>query len=220
MSSATRAQQTAEQLRQTIRDGYYTCGERLVESKIAQEIGCSQNTVRDALRQLEGEGWVHYRARHGVSVRSFTADETEEIFALWGTLERLAFAWTMETHSRVTLLNALRPRVERAHIHINEGRWTAARQCLFEFHAVIAEHSGHARTIATLAQLRNQAYLIDTDYHVHISAPADMRYERIQAYDKLLGVLKFGTLDKVKDALEHRIHDLGKPLIKWIAMHE
>lgn len=220
MSSATRAQQTAEQLRQTIRDGYYTCGERLVESKIAQEIGCSQNTVRDALHQLEGEGWVVYRARHGVSVRSFTADETEEIFALWGTLEQLAFEWTMETHSRVTLLNALRPRVERARVHINEGRWTAARQCLFEFHAVIAEHSARPRTIATLSQLRNQAYLIDTDYEVHISSSPDVRYERIQAYDKLLGVLKFGTLDKAKDALKNRVHDLGKPLIKWLAMHE
>jgi len=220
MSSATRAQQTADLLRQALRDGYYTCGERLVESKIAHEIGCSQNTVRDALHQLESEGWVQYRARHGVSVRAFTADETVEIFALWGTLERLAFEWAMEIHSRVTLLNALRPRVERARVHLNEGRWTAARQSLFEFHAVIAEHSGRQRTLAILSQLRNQAYLIDTDHDLNISSTPQARHDRLLAYDKLLGVLKFGALDKAQDALKQRIDDLGKPLIKWLAMNE
>ncbi len=105
-------------------------------------------------------------------------------------------------------------------MHLNEGRWTAARQSLFEFHAVIAEHSGRQRTLAILSQLRNQAYLIDTDHDLNISTTTEARHDRLLAYDKLLGVLKFGALDKAQDALKQRIDDLGKPLIKWLAMHE
>lgn len=220
MATTTRAQQTADLLRQSICDGYYTCGERLVEFKIAQELACSQNTVRDALRQLEAEGWVYYRARRGVSVRSFTADESEEVFALWAHLESLAFDWALENHTRVDLLKALRPLVERARDHNADGRWTAARQSLFEFHAVIAERTRRRKTAFMLTQIRNQAYLLDTDYDVHYTTPVEARIARIQAYENLLGIIKFGTLDAAKQELAKRITELGKPLVKWLAMHE
>jgi DNA-binding GntR family transcriptional regulator len=220
LSRSTRAEQVRDTLRQALYDGLYICGERLVESRIAQEMGVSQNTVRDALHLLEAEGWVSYQARQGVSVRAFTADEAEEIYALWATIERLAFRWAITKRSRVDLLQALRAPVEQAHEQLTAGHWTAARWSLFQFHARVAEQAGRTRTCAVLMTLRNQAFLLDVDYELHSVTPLDGRDQRLEAYVNLLGIIKFGDLASAEQALHDRIMDEGRPIIRWLAMNE
>lgn len=220
LNRSTRAEQIRDTLRQALYDGLYICGERLVESRIAQEMGVSQNTVRDALHLLEAEGWVTYQARQGVSVRHFTADEAEEIYALWANIERLAFRWALSQNSRVDLLQVLRGPIEVARSHLAEGRWTAARRALFQFHAQVARQAGRARTCDVLTTLRNQAYLLDVDFELHGSAALSDREHRFEAYETLLGIIKFGDLAAAEQALHDHIMDEGRPIVRWLAMHE
>src|SRR5512147_3047345 len=93
----TRAETAAETIRAAILHGGYLSGERLIEVKIAQTLDVSQNTIRDALRILEGEGWVVKNPRHGVYVRSFTAAEAAEVCTVLAAVESLILAWAMET---------------------------------------------------------------------------------------------------------------------------
>ena len=46
-----------QKLREDILNGYYKHGDELREAAVGKEIGVSRTPVREALRQLELEGW-------------------------------------------------------------------------------------------------------------------------------------------------------------------
>ncbi len=63
--------QIADQLRMLIREGEYPLGTRLpAERELAQQLGVSRPSVREALIALEVEGLVEVRSGSGVHVRS------------------------------------------------------------------------------------------------------------------------------------------------------
>jgi DNA-binding GntR family transcriptional regulator len=217
--SDTLAQTVADTLRQAIWDGVYPCGERLIELTIAHELNVSQNTVREALRILQQEGWLVYYARRGVFVRSFSPDEAEEVYELWAILEGAAFSAVSDKMTRVDLLHALRPFVQEAREYLEAGRWLAAWDALLRFHQAIAQLSERGQTITLLSQLYNQARLLEVEYEFHQPRTLESRWERIEAYEHLLGVIKFADSQTARDALSGRIIDEGKPIVRHLAMH-
>ena len=56
-------------LREAIVTGELKPGERLMEIKLANEMGVSRTPVREAIRKLEQEGLVHLTARKGAEAR-------------------------------------------------------------------------------------------------------------------------------------------------------
>jgi DNA-binding GntR family transcriptional regulator len=97
MSEATAPFQRAN-LREQIKDVIlerivsqaYPPGSRLVETRIAQELGVSQAPVREALRDLEQLGCVVHEPFRGCSVRAFSAEDLLEAFPVRAALEALA----------------------------------------------------------------------------------------------------------------------------------
>lgn len=219
-AGATRTQRVAVILRHAIRDGLYTCGERLVEFRIAQEMKVSQNTVRDALRLLEAEGWLVHRARQGVYVQAFTADQAEEIYALWAVIEQKTYEWALSRYTRTELLNELRQPLEQARDSFENGRWSLLRQAIFGWHTRLIACAGKPHTAETLSRLMNQAYLLEVDYELHQPLTQAERAERLAGYEHLLGMLKFADLPLVAPMIEQRILDDGRPIIRWLALHE
>ena len=64
--------QVREFILERILTGVYVPGQRLVETQIARELECSQAPVREALRDLEQLGCVHYEPNRGCSVQAFS----------------------------------------------------------------------------------------------------------------------------------------------------
>lgn len=215
---ATLSQVVADALRHAIREGQYLSGERLVELTIAHEFNVSQNTVRDALHILEKEGWIQNRARRGAIVRSFDADEAEEIFALWASIERVAFNWATEKGVRVDLLARLRPPIEAARQDFEAGALAQVRLALFNFHYQIVLLANRPQTTEILSRLHHQAYLMDMLFDHKSQRPQEAYDLWIGGYERVLGIIKFGDNQAAQQALVDRILDNGKPIIKWLAM--
>lgn len=78
------------QLMLAIRSGRFAPGERLREGEIAERLGLSRGTVREALRRLEQEGLVVSQPHRGVYIASLTADDAAEIFSLRQLIESYA----------------------------------------------------------------------------------------------------------------------------------
>jgi DNA-binding GntR family transcriptional regulator len=72
---------------QRITDGTYAPGHRLVELKIARELGTSQGPVREALRELEAMRLVSTEAYKGTRVRKASPMEMREAAWVRGFLE-------------------------------------------------------------------------------------------------------------------------------------
>ena len=77
-------------IRDQIMNGEHPPGARLVEDRLAAELGVSRNPVREALRVLEAEGFVEMIPRRGAVVASLSDKEVEEIFEVRLALEALA----------------------------------------------------------------------------------------------------------------------------------
>ncbi|HEX5590709.1 MAG TPA: GntR family transcriptional regulator [Candidatus Limnocylindrales bacterium] len=90
VSRSVLSDQVKDRLLQAILDGRYPPGARIVETRVARELGTSQAPVREALRDLEGLGLVVTAAFRGARVRRPSADELLEAFAVRAALESLA----------------------------------------------------------------------------------------------------------------------------------
>jgi len=77
-------------IRDQIMNGDHPPGTRLVEDRLAAELGVSRNPVREALRVLEAEGFVEMIPRRGAVVAALSDREVEEIFEVRSALEALA----------------------------------------------------------------------------------------------------------------------------------
>lgn len=79
-----------EALRQAIARGEYKPGERLVIDELAPRFGMSQIPVREALQQLQAEGFVEIQPHVGATVTRIEAGQITEIFELLESLELIS----------------------------------------------------------------------------------------------------------------------------------
>lgn len=75
------------ELRQAILSGALKPGERLVEGRLADELGVSRNPVREAIRALASEGLVEVTARRGAAVAKVSESEARETIEVRALLE-------------------------------------------------------------------------------------------------------------------------------------
>lgn len=86
----TLREKVASILRQRILDGTIQTGERIKELDVSREFEISRGPVREALRQLEQEGLVHYEPNRGCTVVTLSYEMVREMYLIRSTLETLA----------------------------------------------------------------------------------------------------------------------------------
>lgn len=80
----------AAEIRGAILRGDLKPGNRIVESRLAKQIGVAQTTVREALQELETEGLVVKFVNRETQVRKLTKDDLLKLFRVRFELEGLA----------------------------------------------------------------------------------------------------------------------------------
>jgi DNA-binding GntR family transcriptional regulator len=128
---------------QRILDGDYQPGARLVETRIAQELGVSQAPVREALRDLEQLGCIVHEPFRGCSVRAFSAEELLEAFPVRAALEALAARLAAERMTEDELLQ-LAELVEKMRAAADRGDAHDQSQANAQFHATIVRAARNA----------------------------------------------------------------------------
>ena len=200
--TATRAAAAADTIRQAILSGRYMSGERIVEVKIAQSLNVSQNTIRDALHLLEQEGWVVKQARHGVHVRSFSAEDAVEICALVESLETLVLSWAKfdkaaraDLHERITAARKLA---------YTDQRHEAFEQ-LLQFHHRIGASAGRSLTLHLLETLYNQVRLLEALRQARAPRPAYEVEQQIAAHAAIYEAIAADDLEAAHRTLHDQI---------------
>src|SRR3954471_1773534 len=103
-------------IREAILSGSIQPGDQIVESKLAQQLGSGIPLVREALIELEHQGFVQKIPYKGTMVTKLGVKEISQIFKLRVELEVLAIEWAQEHISAedVAQLRALIQKMERA----------------------------------------------------------------------------------------------------------
>ena len=100
------ADQAYRSLRADIIHGRYRAGDKLVELEIAQQLGTSQGTIREALQRLERDGLVERHMHRATYVTPIDTEAIHELFIIRSTIEGIAMRRAM-THLTPDDLNRL-----------------------------------------------------------------------------------------------------------------
>ncbi|MGC2404467.1 MAG: GntR family transcriptional regulator [Acidobacteriaceae bacterium] len=92
--------QVADYLRGMILSGRWPPGQRIVETRIAKELGIGQPTVREALGKLEEAGLVVRTQNSGCTVTQLTRTEVDQIFRMRIEMEGLAVELAVENRDK------------------------------------------------------------------------------------------------------------------------
>lgn len=83
-------EQVKDYLIDAIVKGIIPAGERIVETRIARQLGVSQAPVREAIRELDLMGLVETEPFRGSYVRKLSRADLEEVYAVRANLEGMA----------------------------------------------------------------------------------------------------------------------------------
>ncbi|MCW3024481.1 MAG: Transcriptional Regulator, GntR family [Conexibacter sp.] len=135
-----------------ILSGQYPPGERLVETRIAQELGTSQAPVREALRELELLRFVESAPFRGSWVREVSDEELVEVYPIRAALEEVAAREAAKTLGGDVAALEDEVRAMAAASDMQEQVEHDVR-----FHRLIVEASGNARLIEIWNSLQVEA---------------------------------------------------------------
>ena len=131
----TLAEATAEALREAILDGRLKAGEWLRQETLAEEMGISQMTVRDALNQLAGEGMAVRIPYKGVRVVSLSVEDIENMCTIRALLEGLASELAAE-YITPEELDQMRKLLPESTINAEMESMEGARHANRKFHEI------------------------------------------------------------------------------------
>lgn len=92
-----------EKIREDVLNDVYKSGEKIIEAKVAEEMGVSRTPVREALKQLELDGLVENIPNRGVIVKGVTTGDIDDIYEMRLAIEGIAARWSVERMSEETL---------------------------------------------------------------------------------------------------------------------
>ena len=96
-----------EELVSLIANGVLKPGQRLNEVHLAESFGVSRGPLREAARELEGQGLVISRPRQGFYVADFTARQIVDLYEMKGWIDQAIIHDVMTYLDRATCLETL-----------------------------------------------------------------------------------------------------------------
>jgi DNA-binding GntR family transcriptional regulator len=184
-------------------------GDRLSESGVAEQMGVSQTSVREAFLRLEHEGLLVKHPRRGTFVRTWSRQDLKEIALVRAVLEGLAArlatdnltpedsAWLAAT------ITDMREALQQPHsMHMIELD--------LAFHSRIWAASGHRllQQILDEIRLRTKLFMMLTRGHEVVDYPTQ--------HQLLLDALHSGNPELVEQ--EAREHVMVTAELTWLAM--
>lgn len=104
--------QVIRAMKDAILAGTIEPGASIVESKIAQQLGAGVPLIREALIELEHQGFVQRTPYKGTTVTKLSPADVKRIFALRVELEALAIEWAKD-HTTQADLDFLRQNIRK-----------------------------------------------------------------------------------------------------------
>jgi DNA-binding GntR family transcriptional regulator len=139
-------------IKEAILTGSINPGDQIVESRIARELGSGIPLVREALIELEQEGFVQKTPYKGTIVTKLGPKEIREIFQLRVELEALAVEWAKEnvTPDDIKDLQKLIRKMEQSGADLDLDQFYAID---LEFHRKLWALSGNPYLVAVLERI-------------------------------------------------------------------
>lgn len=197
-------------IRDAIINGGYAPGEQLTEATLAQELGTSRGTVREAMGVLAKLGLVSRSAHRGPTVTTLTPQRAREIYTLRALLESFAARTAAERGSIDADAIAVLEGLEEAMADAGRtGGVGAIVEADMRFHQALSALAGHELLDEHLAEIQthNRRLLVYSDlYRPDFGAV-------VRRHGTLLDVIRTGDPDRIAQAVHDHIIEVGHDIV-------
>jgi GntR family transcriptional repressor for pyruvate dehydrogenase complex len=191
-------QQVADQIRGLIQGGHFAVGSKLpAERELAQHLGVSRPSLREALIALEIDGSVEIRMGSGIYVTAAgerrplpsaaTGESPVELMEARATVESAVIGLAAARFTPAAL-QALRQTLDAMRADIEEGRKPLDHDR--QFHLAIANQTGNSVIARLVAELFDERHSpMSSQFRAHFDTPATWRHA-LHEHEAILAALE------------------------------
>jgi DNA-binding GntR family transcriptional regulator len=198
-------------IREQILSGAIAPNERLIEAKIAKDIGTSRTPVREALHSLELERLITSTPSVGYAVNPLSKEDVVQICEIRSLIEGLAARWAIEKdHKR--LVKELQKNIATAEKEVAKGNVTTFIELDGQFHEIIARLSGSERLLELAHTLRRHMLR----YRSQSIFLKDVVLRAIEGHKRILDAIETGDAQKVNGAMSSHLEQSKKDTVRYV----
>jgi DNA-binding GntR family transcriptional regulator len=201
-----------DRLRTAILDGSHPAGTQLRQDALAETYGVSRIPVREALFQLEAEGFVRIVPHKGAIVSELSFDEVNDVFDLRALLEPRMLASSAPRFDADDFagLDAIQARFEAAIAAGDVAQWGAINA---EFHLALYAKANQPRTQSIVVALLQTS---DRYTRVQLSNTEAMGVAELE-HAELIRLCRAGAFVEAGRFLVHHIEAVRRDLLRVLA---
>ncbi len=190
-----------DSIRDGILNGQYALGSRFDQKAIAEDLGVSLVPVREALRMLEGEGFVTINPRRGAFVTDISIAELEELYVIRAELEELATRRAVPNLDRAQV-NELANIIDRMDEATNTRDYAQLMELNRAFHFTIYEAADLVLLLEMMSSLWNRSTL----YRRVFTYLPERAIQALQEHKEIYGACRAGNAEAAAKAVRRNIH--------------
>jgi DNA-binding GntR family transcriptional regulator len=203
-----------DQLRAAIIDGTFSSGEPLRQDQIARDYGVSKIPVREALVQLEGDGFVEMFSGRGAFVARLSPSQAEEIYLMRMALEPVLLARAIPLTKETDWLRAggILAALEVGELLFHQ--WHALD---YEFHTALYAHAELPTMKKLVANLHSN---LARYYRIYETLGNDFRIEVDTEHHTILAACKAKNIATATNTLTQHLTRSSKRLLDALTSHQ
>lgn len=205
----------AEEIRKMILRGDLATGERLLEDKVAEQLGVSRNPVREAIRSLEATGLVEVIPRRGTYVSRVDAEDIRKLLAVRGLLEGYAAAEAAAQAATPELVDALTRCIDQGKAASTTGNHVRAAEVHRDFHVLVERAADNPYIEQVVQPLRQRTEMVFSLLHEERGHLTWHEHERVR--DAIAAGDPDAAMSAVRDHLDAVIAAIKRSQHNWTA---
>lgn len=210
LDRASTVSRLADVLRARIIEGGLPPGTQLAEHAVADALGVSRNTLREAFRVLSYERLVIHEPHRGVFVRTLDADDVRDIYTTRRTIECAAVRAEGAPPEAVAEIRAV---VDTAEAAAAEERWSDVGTADLRFHSAIVALAGSRRLNDLMDRILAELRLV---FHV-MADPHRFHEPFVRRNREIASLVERGRTSDAADALSVYLDDAERQLLAGVA---
>ncbi|HBE44430.1 MAG TPA: GntR family transcriptional regulator [Deltaproteobacteria bacterium] len=201
-------EQVYKRIKDSVLNGILKPNARLIEEKLAKDMGTSRTPVREAIQKIEKEGLIKKLPKGGFAVNVIAEHEINEVFDVRGVLEGYA-GYLATLRATESDIKALEDIVQREEVCLKKKDVDSIVQLNTEFHDTLYKSAKSSKLYAIINDLRD---------YIHRYRIIILRYEgaaeiSIQDHKDMIALMKLKQARRVERLVRKHITK-GKNIVK------
>ncbi|MFH1490314.1 MAG: GntR family transcriptional regulator [Pseudomonadota bacterium] len=204
-------EQAYQKLRDAITFGDLKPGEKLVELTICRQFDLGRTPMREALRQLQMEGYIEAYPNRGAVIRKITVEELEAVYDVLARLEGYAveMAAQVMTPKDIKTLRMFLKGFNRAAKSKDFNQWFDLNAA---FHGFFQNASGNQILKEEIGRLRNRIYR----YRALAFTLTGTIDKYLGEHDEILKALVNGQPAQAREAMQKHLGSAKEILARFL----